>query len=75
MTTKPAETDDPFAREADPYGGDVQLPRRALAKLAALPVLAVPLVSACAHLPLGCKPAAWDERGCQHRFCRYYRAP
>jgi hypothetical protein len=38
-----------------------------------LPVLAAPLISSCAHLPLGCKPSPDDERVCQHRFCRYHR--
>ena len=66
-------SDDPFSPEADPYAPDPKVARRELAKLVALPLLAAPVLQACAHLPLGCPPKAEDERSCQHRFCRYHR--
>jgi hypothetical protein len=66
-------TDDPFSDAADPYRADPSVSRRDLAKLVALPVLAAPLVTSCAHVPLGCKPAAKDGHSCQHRFCRNFR--
>jgi len=66
------DDEDPFCDAADPYPAP-KVARRELAKLIALPVLAAPLISSCAHLPLGCKPSPTDERSCQHRFCRYHR--
>jgi hypothetical protein len=68
----PADPDDPFSDAADPYLPDPKLNRRDLAKLLALPVLAAPLISSCAHLPLGCTPSPENTRNCRHRFCRYY---
>ncbi len=73
MSDGPGDLDDPFCDQADPYRPDPKLARRELGKLLALPVLAAPLISSCAHLPLGCTPAPEDARSCQHRFCRYHR--
>ena len=66
-------THDPFSDEADPYRHEAKVARRELARLLAVPVLAAPLISACGHVPLGCKSEPGDERSCRHRFCRYHR--
>jgi hypothetical protein len=71
---KPPVLADPFAPEADPDPPDSRVSRRELAALLAAGP-AVTWLSGCVGPRLACAPQRENATSCQHRFCRYFRAP
>jgi hypothetical protein len=66
---------DPFSVESDPYPPlERSLPRVSRRELLVL-APATALLAGCVTPRLACAPKKEDAHSCQHRFCRYYRAP